>query len=130
MNGLFSYSQINFFMSFNFFFYDRVKRVFITLFLVEKVPLNCTSAIKSLLHASVSSLSTIVQKVSVYCIFHTRRTGLNCCLSLFFSVFFCSIVEKMLYATRAKSVIALDVLSHWDNFHVACNNHSLFALVA
>jgi hypothetical protein len=29
----------------------------------------------------------------------------------FFS-FFCSIVKKMLYATRAKSVIALDVLSH------------------
>jgi hypothetical protein len=25
MNGSFSYSQINFFMSFNFFFYDRVK---------------------------------------------------------------------------------------------------------
>jgi hypothetical protein len=88
MNGLFSYTQINFFMSFNFFFYDRVKRVFIALFLVENVPLNCTSAIKSLLHASVSSLSTIVQKVSVYCIFHTRRTGLNCCLSLFFSGFF------------------------------------------
>jgi hypothetical protein len=39
------------------------------------------------------------------------------------TMFFCSIVEKMLYATRAKSVIAL------DNFHVACNNHSLFALV-
>jgi hypothetical protein len=27
-----------------------------------------------------------------------------------FFLFFCSIVEKMLYATRAKSVIALDVL--------------------
>jgi hypothetical protein len=50
--------------------------VFISLFLVEKVPLNCTSAVKSLLH-----LSMIAQKVSVYCIFHTRRTGLNCCLS-------------------------------------------------
>jgi hypothetical protein len=105
-------------------------------FLVEKVPLNCTSAIKSLLHASVNSLSTIVQKVSVHCIFHTRRTGLNCYLSLFFSRFFCSIVEKKLYATRTRSVIALDVLSHSpsalgiDNFHVACNNHSLFALVA
>jgi hypothetical protein len=37
-------------------------------------------------------------------------------------MFFCSIVEKMLYATRAKSVIAL------DNFHVACNNQSLFEL--
>jgi hypothetical protein len=37
---------------------------------MEKVPLNCTSAIKSLLHASLNSLSTIVQKVSVYCIFH------------------------------------------------------------
>jgi hypothetical protein len=82
------------------------------LFLVEKVPLNCTSAIESLLHASVNSLSTIVQKVSVYCIFHTRFTGLNCCLSLFFFCFFCSIVEKMLYATRVKSDIALDVLSH------------------
>jgi hypothetical protein len=72
------------------------------LFLVEKVPLNCTSAIKSLLHASVNSLSTIVQ--NVHCIFHTRRT--------FFLSFCCPIVEKMLYATRAKSVIALDVLSH------------------
>jgi hypothetical protein len=80
--------------------------VLISLFLVEKVPLNCTSAIKSLLHASVNSLSTIVQNVSVHCIFHTRRTGLNCCLSLFF---FCSIEEKMLYATLAKRVIALDV---------------------
>jgi hypothetical protein len=34
------------------------------MFSVEKVPLNCTSAIKSLLHASVNSLSTILQKVS------------------------------------------------------------------
>jgi hypothetical protein len=85
--------------------------VFIALFLVEKVPLNCTNAIKSLLHVSVNSLSTIVQKVSVYCIFHTRRTGLNCCLWLLFSNFFCSMVEKMLYATRAKSVIELDMLS-------------------
>jgi hypothetical protein len=80
--------------------------------IVQKVPLNCTSAIKFLLHASVNSLSTIVQKVSVYRIFHTRRTGLNCCLSLFFFSFFCSIVENLLYATRAKSVISLDVLSH------------------
>jgi hypothetical protein len=83
--------------------------VVIALFLVEKVPLNCTSAIKSLLHASVNGLSTIVQKVSVHCIFPTRRTRLNFCLSLFFFlVFFCSIVEKM-YATRAKSVVAVDV---------------------
>jgi hypothetical protein len=73
-------------------------RVFIALFIVEKVPLNCTH---------LSTVSTIVQKVSVYCIFHTRRTGLNCCLSLFFSI-----AEKMLYPTRAKSVLALDVLSH------------------
>jgi hypothetical protein len=36
------------------------------LFSVQKVPLNCTSAIKSLLHASVNSLSMIVQKVSVH----------------------------------------------------------------
>jgi hypothetical protein len=66
--------------------------VFIALFLVKKVPLNCTSAIKSLLHASVNSLSTIVQKVSIYCIFHTGRTGLLF-IVVFFS-FFCSIVEN------------------------------------
>jgi hypothetical protein len=47
-----------------YFFYDRAKSE-CALFLVEKVPLNCSSAIKSLLHASVNSLSTIVQKVSV-----------------------------------------------------------------
>jgi hypothetical protein len=40
----------------------------------------------------------------------THRTELLF-IVVFFS-FFCSIVEKMLYATRAKSVIALDVLSH------------------
>jgi hypothetical protein len=86
--------------------------VFFALFLVEKVPLNCTSARKFLLHASVNSLSTIVQKVSV-CILHfshtTHRTELL--FIVFFFSFFCSIVEKM-YATPTKSVIALDVLSH------------------
>jgi hypothetical protein len=80
---------------------------------VEKVPLNCTSAIKSLLHASVNSLSTIVQKMSVY-ILHfshtTHRTELLF-IVVFFS-FFCSIVEKMFNATPTKCVIALDVLSH------------------
>jgi hypothetical protein len=35
-----------------------------------------------------------------------------------------------LYATRAKSVIAHSPAALWTNFHVACNNHSLFALVA
>jgi hypothetical protein len=48
------------------------------------------------------------------CLLHfshtTHRTELLF-IVVFFS-FFCSIVEKMLYATRAKSVIALDVLSH------------------
>jgi hypothetical protein len=68
--------------------------VLIALFLVEKLPLNCISAIKTLLHASVNGLSTIVQKVSVYCIFHTRRTGLNCCLLLFFSRFFVRSLKK------------------------------------
>jgi hypothetical protein len=84
--------------------------VFIALFLVEKVPLNCTSAIKSLLHAFVNSLSAIVKKSE--CLLHfshtTHRTELLF-IVVFFS-FFCSIVEKMLYATLAKSVIALDVL--------------------
>jgi hypothetical protein len=83
------------------------KWVFIALFLVKKVPLNCTSAIKSLLHASLNSLSTIV----LIAFLHTTHRTELLFVVVFFS-FFCSIVEKILYATRAKSVIALDVLSY------------------
>jgi hypothetical protein len=59
--------------------------VFIALFLVEKVPLNYTCAIKSLLHASVNSLSTIVQKVHFS--HTTHRTELLFIVG-FFSFFF------------------------------------------
>jgi hypothetical protein len=79
--------------------------VFIALFLVEKVPLNCISAIKSLLQQSV------YDRAKSECLLNfshtTHRTDLLF-IVVFFS-FFCSIVEKMLYATHAKTVIAFDV---------------------
>jgi hypothetical protein len=76
---------------------------------MQKVSVHCivfSGKSASLLHASVNSSSTIVQKE---CLLHfsytTHRTELL--FIVVFVSFLCSIVEKMLYATRAKSVMAL-----------------------
>jgi hypothetical protein len=76
-----------------------------------KVPLNCTSAIVFIARICQQPVYDCTKSEYLLHFSHTmHRTELLFIVVFFW--FFCSIVGKMLYATRVKSDIALDVLSH------------------